>query len=49
MAQELNKIETINSEIQKNEEQIVALSFEFDILSETKHNISSEVIILNNF
>ena len=49
MAQELNKIETINSEIQKNEEQIVALSFEFDTLSESKHNISSEVIILNNF
>ena len=49
IAQELNKIETINSEIQKNEEQIVALSFEFDTLSESKHNISSEVIILNNF
>ena len=49
IAQELNKIETINSEIQKNEEQIVALSFEFDTLSESKHNISSEVVILNNF
>ena len=48
--QELDKIETINSKIEKKEEQIVALSFEFNTLSEPGNSSPPpDAVIINSF
>merc|ERR1711988_730408 len=48
--QELNKIETINSKIEKKEEQIVALNFEFNTLSESGNSSPPpDAVIINSF
>ena len=47
--QELSKIESINSKLEKKEEQIVALNFEFNTLSESRNSSPSDVVIINSF
>ena len=46
---ELSKIESINSKLEKKEEQIVALNFEFNTLSESRNSSSSDSVIINSF
>ena len=46
---ELSKIESINSKLEKKEEQIVALNFEFNTLSESRNSSPSDLVIINSF